>query len=291
MLVVSVALQPEGVLACRANERGHLRAGELRSIHEDQALVLLDAEVAEGAIECNPHVALQPMGWVLRIAVGVQLPQSALVEGCLAGGVLDPVPRGAVHLLVHRQRRRLRMAVLHRRGRVLRHLLLVGLQVAVRQALGQGLPFGVIADQEGADQHLVEGRIEPLNALGNGCLGDRAKPVHEQESSLSVGVAVPQEVGVHGLQHGVQGGQLADGHPHAPDVQVRPHRDLGLRLFDEEASPLGRTVAGRKGDGGILDRDLAAAGDAAVDVDEFQPAVEHHQILWLQVEVHKPFGM
>ena len=101
-------------------------------------------------------------------------------------------------------------------------------------------------------------------------------------------------------------------------------------------SPLGRTVAGRKGDGGILakiqsgkeelprrsgrrrrgtaarglDRDLAAAGDAAVDVDEFQPAsdetpaaaalqhcstlglgfgaVEHHQILWLQVEVHKP---
>ena len=132
-----------------------------------------------------------------------------------------------------------------------------------------------------------------LLAFSLSCLGDRAKPVHEQESSLGQSwswsplrlfSAVPcrallrtsrwewpfrKKLAYMGFSTAsageerrgeelscrsvcsvselacVQGGQLADGHPHAPDlcsgwglrsaplrfgapcVQVRPHRDLG----------------------------------------------------------------
>ena len=89
-------------------------------------------------------------------------------------------------------------------------------------------PFGVIADQEGADQHLVEGRIEPqkadsascaaqtqktkataslchsalthmcsprtapLNALGNGCLQRRPLQTHRAGSSNVVARTPPR---------------------------------------------------------------------------------------------------
>mmetsp|Transcript_89587 Transcript_89587/g.214125 ORF Transcript_89587/g.214125 Transcript_89587/m.214125 type:complete len:214 (+) Transcript_89587:1262-1903(+) len=67
--------------------------------------------------------------------------------------------------------------------------------------------------------------------------------------------------------------------------------DLVLRFVNQEPRPLRSAIAWGKGDGGIVDGDLALDGHAAVHVDELQAAVEHHQVLRLQVEVHQALGV
>mmetsp|Transcript_89586 Transcript_89586/g.214119 ORF Transcript_89586/g.214119 Transcript_89586/m.214119 type:complete len:303 (+) Transcript_89586:113-1021(+) len=99
----------------------HLGAGHLDAVQQDQALVLLDAEVAQGPVERHPHVAFQPVRLFLGVTVRVQLPQGALVQGDLAGSVLDTVPGGPVHFLIHRQVRGFRLSAVH--ARLFGHLL------------------------------------------------------------------------------------------------------------------------------------------------------------------------
>mmetsp|Transcript_89587 Transcript_89587/g.214124 ORF Transcript_89587/g.214124 Transcript_89587/m.214124 type:complete len:311 (+) Transcript_89587:113-1045(+) len=109
----------------------HLGAGHLDAVQQDQALVLLDAEVAQRAVAGDPHVSLEPVRGIFCLAICVELPQGALVERRLAGGVLESVPVLAVHLLALVQIRFL-LPELH--------------DVGVRKTLGQGFPLGVIGD-------------------------------------------------------------------------------------------------------------------------------------------------
>mmetsp|Transcript_65917 Transcript_65917/g.133894 ORF Transcript_65917/g.133894 Transcript_65917/m.133894 type:complete len:287 (-) Transcript_65917:1297-2157(-) len=101
MLVVSSTVQPESIVPCRADFR-HLGSCKPRSIYQDQTFVLLDAEIAEGSIERHPHITLQPVRWLLCVAIVVQFPQGALELWGLAGSVFNPISGGSVNLLVHR---------------------------------------------------------------------------------------------------------------------------------------------------------------------------------------------
>mmetsp|Transcript_1781 Transcript_1781/g.3552 ORF Transcript_1781/g.3552 Transcript_1781/m.3552 type:complete len:200 (-) Transcript_1781:687-1286(-) len=155
--------------------------------------------------------------------------------------------------------------------------------------LGARLPLLRVDDQEAVDQRVDGLRVPIPHRLRERRLVDRAEPLHEEEGGLAVRVPVAQEVGVDGLQDGIERDQLADGHADTPAVQRRVDDDRVV--LDEELRPLGGAVARREGDGRVLDGHLAAPLHAAVDVDQLQPAVEHHEVLGLHVDVHEALGV
>eukprot|EP00438_Fugacium_kawagutii_P023465 Skav220961 [mRNA] locus=scaffold1928:171411:176160:- [translate_table: standard] len=99
MVVTVDAIQLEGKGSSFAGDILNLGSSNLDSVQEHQALVLLDAEVAQRTIACHPHVALQPVSGIFWISIRVQLPQCALVQRSFAGSVLKAVTVLSLHLL------------------------------------------------------------------------------------------------------------------------------------------------------------------------------------------------
>mmetsp|Transcript_97647 Transcript_97647/g.273221 ORF Transcript_97647/g.273221 Transcript_97647/m.273221 type:complete len:426 (-) Transcript_97647:654-1931(-) len=268
----------EGEVAALAGDLVDLGLAELLAVDEHEPLVLLDAVVAQAEVLGQPHVAADPIGRVLGVAVGVELVQRPLVHRRPCGLVVAAVPLPTSGRLFHRE------------------LVLVAIlrptalgEVRVGQRLGARLPRTGVRDQQPIEEEVNEALVECLHRLRHGRRLDVAKPLQEEEAGLPVGLCVPHEVRVLDLPDRVERDELAHGHADAPHIQAG--RGLNRRVLDDEARPLGRAVAGREGDRPVVDGDVRIGPHAAVHIDDLQPPVKDHQVLGLHVDVHEAFGV
>mmetsp|Transcript_7026 Transcript_7026/g.15389 ORF Transcript_7026/g.15389 Transcript_7026/m.15389 type:complete len:201 (-) Transcript_7026:915-1517(-) len=200
MIVLRLDLERE--VLCRTLKLCDLRLAEVVGIEQHQPLALPLTVVTETAGVADPHVPQQPIGWVLCIAIHIELPKHSL-EAHSRRGVLGSLFVMTWSFLWQRIMRFLIAGVQGACGRSL-HGVHCCADELVLERLGASLALLPIHHKQASREEIQEIWIKLCNALGQRSLLDVAEPLHEEKAGLSVRAAVAHEACICWHEDGIE---------------------------------------------------------------------------------------